>query len=45
MEDNQIAHLADVFDAVGAVRINVVKDTDYRNQNILRTTSLRSGQT
>jgi len=30
VENDQIAHLAGVFDAVGGVRINVVNDTDYR---------------
>lgn len=30
VEKDQIAHLAGVLDAVGAVRINVVKDSDYR---------------
>jgi len=30
MEDTQIAHLAGVIDAIGAVTLKVVKDTDYR---------------
>ena len=36
MENDQIAHLAGVFDAIGGVRINVVKDTDYRLDYMLQ---------
>ena len=36
MENDQIAHLAGVFDAVGGARINVVKDSDYRLDYMLQ---------
>lgn len=36
MENDQIAHLAGVFDAIGGVRIKVVKDADYRLDYTLR---------
>jgi len=30
VEEEQIAHLAGVFDAVGGITVNVIHDTDYR---------------
>lgn len=36
VEDIQIAHLAGVFDAIGSIRLSVIKDSDYRIDYNLR---------